>query len=64
MACGIWSGESKPVLNEFLKPLITELKEILANGIIFNFHHITVEMGNILADSPARSLIKGTHKSD
>lgn len=62
MVCGIWSGESKPVLNEFLEPLVSELKLLIANGISLNFHHIEIKIGKILADTPARSLIKGTNE--
>lgn len=60
MVCGIWCGETKPVLTEFLSPLISELMVILQNGILINSHHVTIKMGKILADTPARALVKGT----
>lgn len=61
MVCGIWAGESKPVLNEYIEPLVNELKIILANGIAIKSHHVTVKIGRILADTPARSLLKGRY---
>lgn len=60
MVCGIWCGETKPVLNEFLNPLVSELMTILESGITINSHHVAIKMGRILGDTPARSLIKGT----
>lgn len=59
MVCRIWSGQSKPILNEFLQPLVAELKTLIENGIEIGTHHLSIKMGRILADTPARSLIKG-----
>lgn len=59
MVCGIWAGESKPILNEFIKPLVCELKDIVASGIVLNSHHIKIKIGKFLGDTPARSLMKG-----
>lgn len=59
MVIGIWSGESKPPLNEYLMPLIEELQFLLANGINCNSHHICIRIGHIIADTPARALLKG-----
>lgn len=59
MICGIWSGQSKPILNEFLRPLVGELKILIENGIQIGTHNVSIKIGRILADTPARSLIKG-----
>lgn len=59
MIFGIWCGESKPVVNELLRPLVSELMTILENGITMNSHHVAVLLGRFLGDTPARSLIKG-----
>lgn len=59
MTCAIWSGESKPLINEYLQPIVAELKELLRCGITSNLHHISIKIGKFLCDSPARSLIKG-----
>lgn len=61
MVCGIWSGKSKPILNEFMLPLVTELMNILADGISIKSYHVAIKFGRILADTPARSLIKGLY---
>lgn len=59
MVVGIWSGESKPHLTEYLEPLISELKNILMNGVYIKSKHISVRMGKIICDTPARCFIKG-----
>lgn len=59
MVIGIWSGESKPPLAEYLHPLIDELKTILLNGVHLNSQRIEIHIGNIICDTPARAFIKG-----
>lgn len=59
MTVAIWSGNSKPILNEYLLPFVTELKEVLTNGVKIGLNHIKLGFGRILADTPARSFIKG-----
>lgn len=59
MVIGIWAGDSKPNLNEYLLPLVTELDSIISNGININSHHVAVKMGQIICDTPARAFIKG-----
>lgn len=56
---GIWCGNGKPPLSEYLSPLISELKELLSNGIVINGHIVKILFGVCICDSPARSLIKG-----
>lgn len=61
MIIAIWCGFSKPKeLNEFLRPFVTELNEILRNGIIINGYSLTVTCHCFVCDTPARSFIKGT----
>lgn len=59
MTVAIWSGNSKPLVNEYLLPFINELKSILSNGMKINSYHIKLTFGRIIADTPARALIKG-----
>lgn len=59
MVVGIWCGESKPHLNEYFNPLITELKSILLNGVIVNSQVMAIKMGKIICDTPARAFAKG-----
>lgn len=56
---GIWSGRGKPPINEYLTPLIDELKEVLENGMNINGHSIKIKFGWCICDSPARAHIKG-----
>lgn len=60
MVVGIWCGEGKPPLNEYLEPLINELKSILLNGLIINSKPIAIRMGRVICDTPARAFVKGT----
>lgn len=60
MVVGIWAGESKPLLSEYLEPLIDELETLLTDGIRINSHHIGIKIGQIICDTPARAFIKGT----
>lgn len=62
MVIGIWFGESKPLINEYLERFVTELKEIIENGIIINTCHIKIRLGLVICDTPARSLLKGSIK--
>lgn len=57
----IWCGPfSKPTnLDEFLKPFITELKSLMANGMEINERHILIDFCCCICDSPARAFIKG-----
>lgn len=60
MVIGIWSGESKPNLSEYIELLVAELESILLNGIFIRDHHVKINFGCVLCDTPARSLMKGT----
>lgn len=60
MAIAIFSGDFKPTnLEEFLRPFVCELTEVLSNGVVVNGHKIDVRLRCIICDSPARAFIKG-----
>lgn len=59
MVIAIWCGSSKPVLNEYIELLVSELETILSSGIFANGHNIKIKFGRILCDTPARSQMKG-----
>lgn len=59
MVVGIWFGKSKPNINEYLKHLVPELKNILSTGLFINSFQIFIKFGLIVCDTPARSMIKG-----
>lgn len=62
MVIAIWSGESKPLINDYLDPLILELGVMHEDGIMINSQHVSVKIGQIICDTPARAFIKGaTH---
>lgn len=59
MVIAIWSGVSKPVLDEYIQPLVSELEPILLTGIFINNHHVAINFGCVLCDTPARCMVKG-----
>lgn len=59
MEIGIWYGETKPVLNDYLAPLVEDLEDVLSNGIFINNYHIEIKFGRVICDTPARSFLKG-----
>lgn len=59
MVLGIWCGEGKAPLKEYLHPLVSELKELIANGIQINNFNMKIKFGRCICDTPARSYIKG-----
>lgn len=63
MVIGIWCGESKPTLREYLTPLIEEAEILLADGVSVNAHHICFKFGRVVADTPARAFLKGIHST-
>lgn len=62
MVVGIWQGETKPVLNEYIGPLIIELENLICGGFILKDYHVHVIFGLVICDTPARSLMKGKLK--
>lgn len=60
MVFGIWCGSGKPTnLNEFLTPFVNEMNAISRNGVMINDFRLDVSIRSIIADSPARSFLKG-----
>ncbi|XP_058451148.1 uncharacterized protein LOC131430301 [Malaya genurostris] len=60
MTIALFFGNSKPEsLEEFLRPLVNELQDVLMHGISVNNHHITVRLRCFICDTPARAFIKG-----
>ncbi|XP_065677088.1 uncharacterized protein LOC124809272 [Hydra vulgaris] len=52
-------GKTKPdSLNEYLDQFITEAKELLLQGILFNGAHYTIQIGAFVCDAPARAFLK------
>lgn len=57
----IWSDEGKPLVNEFLKEFVEELKLIMRNGVKIKNFMIQVEIKVFILDTPARAFIKGVY---
>lgn len=58
MILGIWVGDSKPLVNEYILQLVAELKE-LPHEIFIRTHRVSLKIGLFIGDTPARSLLKG-----
>lgn len=60
MVISIWCENSKPIdFNEYLKPFISEMLEVLKTGISINNFKIIIEIGFFVCDSPARAILEG-----
>lgn len=60
---GVWCGVGKPLCQEYLKPLVAEMKDLMSNGLTVKLKQFVVKFGFVISDSPARSLIKGRFRS-
>ncbi|XP_058116711.1 uncharacterized protein LOC131288499 [Anopheles ziemanni] len=61
MAAGIFYGLSKPEnIEQYLRPLVDEINFLIEHGIIINGKKLSVKLRAIIADTPARSFVKGT----
>lgn len=61
MTVGIFHGDSKPHdAAQFLEHFVSDLNQILNNGILINGKKLTVSIRSFICDTPARSFIKGT----
>uniref|UniRef100_A0A182WAZ3 Uncharacterized protein n=1 Tax=Anopheles minimus TaxID=112268 RepID=A0A182WAZ3_9DIPT len=57
---GNFLGDSKPKsVEQYLRPLVTELNVLMANGGYVNDKLINVRVRAIIADAPSRAFIKG-----
>ncbi|XP_058820705.1 uncharacterized protein LOC131682907 isoform X3 [Topomyia yanbarensis] len=60
MTIAIFFGSSKPESSEeFLRPFVNELRNVLTQGISVKGHYITVHLRCFICDAPARAFIKG-----
>lgn len=59
MVISIWCGRGKPILNEFLHPFVSELNDIISNGMNINNNQLKVTIRGFVCDSPARAFLKG-----
>lgn len=59
---GIWCGEGKPNVNEFLRNFVDELKLLLASGISIRNFVIQIKILGFICDTPARSFVKGVYR--
>uniref|UniRef100_A0A4Y0BLA6 Uncharacterized protein n=1 Tax=Anopheles funestus TaxID=62324 RepID=A0A4Y0BLA6_ANOFN len=60
LVVAVYCGDSKPMLvEEYLRPMVTELNHLQQNGIVINGSTFQVSLRAIIADTPARCLIKG-----
>lgn len=56
----IWCGFTKPTnLNEYLRPFVDELKDLMENGLMINGFKVSVSFRCCICDTPARSFLKG-----
>lgn len=63
MPIGIYCGYGKPeVIEEFLGPLVLELKNILNIGVKISGFQVNVKLKCFICDCPARAYIKGTQE--
>lgn len=57
---GIWSGEGKPEVNEFLRHFVDELKILLNIGVEIKQNVvIRIKIKGFICDTPARAMTKG-----
>lgn len=56
---GIYCGESKPPLQEFMEPFVNEMMVLLDSEVRFKGHKFNVKMNYFVCDSPARAFVKG-----
>jgi hypothetical protein len=55
---GIYCGKKKPEIHSYLKDFCLELKQLLNNGIFIKNKCYSVKVRAIIADAPAKALIK------
>lgn len=60
----IWCGEGKPSeLNDYLRQFVSEMDDLMKNGININGFHVTILFRCCVCDSPARAFVKGSHQT-
>lgn len=62
MIIGIYHGKGKPNnMPSFLELFVTELKQLMNDGLTLNGHKIAIAIRSFICDSPARAFIKGRY---
>lgn len=60
----VWFGDSKPsCVNEYLTKFVQELNGLAEHGMEINGFQLSVRIRSIIADTPARSFLKGEYFS-
>uniref|UniRef100_A0A182PX90 Uncharacterized protein n=1 Tax=Anopheles epiroticus TaxID=199890 RepID=A0A182PX90_9DIPT len=60
MVVGIYCGASKADhVDDYLHPLVSEMKDILDNGVCIDGRQISIKLRAIIAGAPTRAFIKG-----
>jgi len=55
----VWCGKGKPVVGEFFRDFVREMKGLMANGLEFRGKTYPVRLLMMCCDAPARSFAKG-----
>uniref|UniRef100_A0A182XQ14 Uncharacterized protein n=1 Tax=Anopheles quadriannulatus TaxID=34691 RepID=A0A182XQ14_ANOQN len=58
-----WYNGIRNCISKYFRPLVEDLKDVLVNGIEIQNAHVSIKLRAIIADSPARSFIKGKRLS-
>ncbi|XP_058129849.1 uncharacterized protein LOC131284262 [Anopheles ziemanni] len=60
MTVAIFYGSTKPLnVEEYLRSMIEEMNFLIEHGIVINGKNIAIKLRAIIADTPARSFVKG-----
>ncbi|XP_035914982.1 uncharacterized protein LOC118516957 isoform X2 [Anopheles stephensi] len=60
MTAAIFCGYKKPESTEqYLRPMVEELNDLISNGLDMHGENVAVKLLAIVADTPARSFVKG-----
>ncbi|KAF2346249.1 hypothetical protein FHG87_022995, partial [Trinorchestia longiramus] len=54
----IFLGKSKPSVEEYFSNFVSELNTLLTEGLDNNHRTVSVELGVIVCDAPARAFVK------
>lgn len=61
LMAAVWCGtKGKPPINDYLKDFVAEMKDLLANGIVFKDVQRKVTLTKFVCDAPATAFVKGT----
>ena len=55
----IFCGDHKPNnINDYLSDFVSEWNQLRQNGIVFNGHHLSIEIKSFICDAPSRAFLK------